>query len=270
MLRRGSVSVLFEPYLSPDMDGFQEIPSSGKLLYLLAQSRPAGSLSDLARCAGIGRRNAFQLAGLLKKHSWMKMERQGNKSIPIPIIPPAEDQRRARLLQKCYEVSQYKGEFLLRSFQDVVIIPEGTVYNARPEFLKHPITEEKLELDIFCPETQDAWELHGFQHFGPSKIQPSEEKAKEQQANDLIKLGHSVMNGVHVEVMTYRDLSLDGVLKKMPKHLPRRPIDRASVYVKTLERLAASYRRWAGRTEAQLRAKKVEGNALNAINPGIR
>ncbi|MGE5580155.1 MAG: hypothetical protein ACM3WU_08950 [Bacillota bacterium] len=262
--------MLFEPYLSPDMDGFAQIPPSGKLLYVMAQARPAGSLSDLARCSGIDERNAFHLAVLLRKHKWMKMERRGNRSIPIPIIPRPEDQRRARLLQKCYEVSQYKGEFLLRAFQDVAIVTEGAVYNARPEFLKHPVTEEKLELDIFCPETQDAWELHGFQHFGPTKIQPSKDKAKEQQANDLIKLGRSLMNGVHVEVMTYKDLSLDGVLKRMPEHLPRRPIDRSSVYVRTLERLATSYRQWAARTEAELRAQQAEEDSVSAIIPAMR
>ena len=246
----------FLPYLSPDMDGFDEVPPAGKLLYLMAQIRPIGSLSSLARQAGLGARNAFRLARLLKKHGWLKTERRGNLSIPIPVIPQAEDERRARLLQMGYDVAQYKGEFILRTCQVATIILEGVVYNARPVFLKHPVTEEKLEYDIFNPETSDAWELHGFQHFGPSEIQPSKEKAKQQQANDLIKIGRSVMNNVNITVMTYKDLSLDGILKKMPSHLPRRPVDRSSRYMRTLERLASNYRQWAARTEKKLKARK--------------
>ena len=244
------------PYLSPDMDGFNEIPPAGKLLYLMAQIRPIGSLSSLARQAGIGVRNAFRLARLMKKYGWMRTERRGHLSIPIAVIPQAEDERRARLLQMGYDVAQYKGEFILRTCQGATIILEGVVYNARPGFLKHPVTEEKLEYDIFNPETSDAWELHGFQHFGPSEIQPSKEKAKQQQANDLIKIGRSVVNGVNITVMTYKDLSLDGVLKKMPKHLPRRPVDRSSRYIRSLERLASNYRQWAAKTEKKLEAKQ--------------
>lgn len=251
----------FLPYLSPDMAGFREMPATGKLLYLMAQVRPTGSLSDLARQAGLGERSAFKLASLLKKHHWLRTERRGHKCIPIPIIPKAEDERRARLLRECYAVSQYKGEFLLTAIQEATTFMEGAVHNARPKFLEHPVTGERLELDVFTPETRDAWELHGFQHFGPSEIQPSKEKARLQQANDLVKLGASVMNNVNVAVMTYRDLSLDGVLKKMPEYLPRKPVDRASRFIQTLERLALGYRRWAARTEARLRAQRAAEEA---------
>lgn len=246
----------FLPYLSQDMDGFDEIPPAGKVLYLMAQVREYESLSDLARAAGMVERTALRLARLLRKHKWLKLERRGRTAIPIPILPRGEDERRARLLRTCYDVAQYKGEFILRTLVEATLFLEAKVYNARPKFLKNPVSGEKLEYDIFSPATMDAWELQGFQHFGPTDVFPSKEKAKQQQANDFIKLGRSVVSGVNVAVMTYKDLSLDGVLKSLPKELPRRPVDRSSRYIRALEKIASNYRQWAAGVEEELKARQ--------------
>lgn len=246
----------FLPCLSHDLDGFDQMPHAAKLLYLVAQICEVDSLSDLARRAGIGERTAFRMSRLLRKHKWFKVERRGRNSVPIPVLPPAEDERRARLFKTCYEVSQYKGEFILRGLADATLLLEGKVDNARPDFLKSPLSGENLEYDIFSPATLDAWELQGFQHSGPTDAFPSKEKAKQQQANDLMKVGRSVENGIRLVVMTYKDLSLDGMLKSLPSHLPKRPIDRMSRYIRAIEKLATNYRQWAARTEEALKARQ--------------
>lgn len=247
----------FSPYLSPDMDGFHELPASAKTLYLLVQARPYRSLTHLRQDVGVSEETMLRLVRALKKHKWIRLERAGRNAIPIPVIPRSEDQRRTALLQARYEVCQYKGEFLLREFLDACAFLDGALYNARPAFLTTPLSDQKLEYDVLNPETMDAWELHGFQHFGPSEMFASPEKARLQQANDLIKLGRSMTHGINVVVLTYKNLSMDGILKTLPEGVPRRPVDRSSRYIRTLERLATGYRQWAAATEKSLRAKRA-------------
>ncbi|HHV79662.1 MAG TPA: hypothetical protein GXX40_08680 [Firmicutes bacterium] len=245
----------FLPYLSPDLDGFSKMPHAAKLLYLVAQICEVESLADLARRAGVSERTAIRMNKLLCKHKWFRTERRGNKVVPIPVLPRAEDERRARIFRACYEVSPFKGEFIMGSLLNATLFLEDKVDNARPDFLKNPVTGENLEYDVFSPTTKSAWEFQGFQHFGPTEVFPSKEKAKQQQANDLIKLGRSVENGVTLVVMTYKDLSLDGILKNLPAHLRKKPIDRTSRYIRTIENVAADYRRWAARIEGEMQGK---------------
>jgi len=242
----------FLPYLSPDLDGFSKMPYAAKLLYLVAQMYEVESLADLAERAGVSERTAIRMNKLLCKHNWFRAERRGNKVIPIPVLPQAEDERRARIIRACYEVSPFKGEFIMGSLLNATLFLEDKVDNARPDFLKNPMTGENLEYDVFSPTTKSAWEFQGFQHFGPTEAFPSKEKARQQQANDLIKLGRTVENGVTLVVLTYTDLSLDGVLRKLPSYLPKRPLDRTSRYIRAIENIAADYRRWAARTEREM------------------
>lgn len=256
----------FPPYLSPDMDGFDELPASAKTLYLLVQAKPYRSLAQLRQDVGVSEETIRRLIRALRKHKWVKLVRAGRNAVPIPVIPRNEDQRRAALLQACYKACQYKGEFQLREILDACAFMEGALYNARPGFLTSPLSDEKLEYDVFNPVTMDAWELHGFQHFGPTDVFSSPEKARLQQANDLIKLGRSMNEGVNVVVLTYKDLSIDGILKTLPAGVPRRPIDRSSRYIRTLERLASDYRQWAAGTEKKLLAKRQAAARAGAGN----
>ncbi len=255
----------FAPYLSKDMEGFKDIPVPGRLLYVSAQVRPARSLADLAEVAGIGERTAYRVAKLLTKHGWFRMEHKGHHSLPVPIMPLAEDERRAQELRACYELAHYKGEFLLWALLDAVAFMDGAVHNARPDFLVHPVSGEKLEYDVFNPETMDAWELQGFQHFGPTDKFPSDEKARQQQANDFIKLGQSLVAGVNVIVLTYKDLSIDGILKTLPDRIARRPLDRTSKFLRALEKMATGYRRWAAATDRELKSKRQQAHEVEGI-----
>jgi len=215
-------------------------------------------LLSLAEKVGLSERSAYRTVKLLKQHNWARVEKQGSTSVLIPIMPQAEDERRTKVLKDCIAVAQYRGEFILGAILSTGIIMEGRVDHARPAFLKSPLSEGKLEYDVFSPVTMDALELNGFQHSGPTETQPSVKKAREQEANDLMKIGRSAENGVNLLVLTYKDLSLDGVLRKLPGHLPRRPIDRKSKYVRTLESIAGNYREWCSRKETALIAKRKE------------
>lgn len=226
------------------------MPPAAKLLYVMAQMCEVQSLADLARKAGLEERTASRMIGLLKKHKWFKPEHRGHRIVPVPVLPPSEDARRTRILLVRYEVTPHKGEFLLKEFHDVTLFADDKVDNARPDFLESPLTGENLEYDRYYPVLRYASEYNGLQHYGPTEAFPSQEKADRQQANDLMKIGLSQQNGVRLVVFTYEDLSLAGVLAKLPQDLPGRPVDRSSRYVRTLERLAAEHRKWAAGVEA--------------------
>ncbi len=231
------------------------MPYAAKLLYFAAQTFEVTSLTDLARRAGVSKRTAARMYKLMREHHWLKTERRGRRLVPIPVLSPAEDERRAEVWKACYEASPFKGQFLMKGLGDVAAFLEETVENARPDFLDSPLTGENLEYDIFDPVTMEATEFDGFQHFGPTALFPSKEKAKQQQANDMFKVARSLEHGVNLVRLTYRDLSLDGVLKKLSPSYARRPVDRASKYVRAVEQTAAKYRRWAAKTEAQIKAR---------------
>lgn len=240
------------------------MPAEAKLLYLVAQTSEVRSLADLARKAGVPVRTTFTMVGLLKRHKWIRTERRGHKVVPIPLIPRSEDERRAKILLARYRVSPFKGEFLLKEFHDLTVFADDKVDNARPAFLKSPLTGENLEYDRYQPASGYAAEFNGPQHYGPTALYASKEKADLQKANDLMKVGISHKRQIRLAVFTYNDLSLAGVLAKLPEDLPRRQVDRSSKYVRALERLSAEYRDSAEKAEAEA-AAKAEGEAAAAL-----
>ena len=93
-------------------------------------------------------------------------------------------------------------------------------------------------------KTDDShgFEFHGPQHFGPTKAYPDVEECKKTQSRDLMKKAICADNGVKLIVVTYRDLSPKGILKRIPKTLATGYVDYDGKYMTKVRWLCANYR----------------------------
>lgn len=93
-------------------------------------------------------------------------------------------------------------------------------------------------------KTDDShgFEFHGPQHFGPTKAYPDVEECKKTQSRDLMKKAICADNGVKLIVVTYRDLSPKGILKRIPKTLATGYVDYDGKYMTKVRELCANYR----------------------------
>ena len=68
---------------------------------------------------------------------------------------------------------------------------------------------------------------------------------------DLMKMGLSLKHGIEVVEITEDDLRIDRMLPKIPARLARVRMDRASEYVRRLDRFAQEYIYWRRRKRGQ-------------------
>ncbi len=222
--------------------GDRTISPPAKFLYVAMEVYQPDSLTALAKLTGLSQPYVSQLCDQLSKNGWILRVKDGSKRIPLPSIPyPVQDQM-VRELLAAFNVSPLKGEFLMRKWLDYLIMCDDYMDNARPEFLKNPLTGEKLELDRHYPEHRVGFEHHGPQHFGLTKQHSELDKFNELRSHDLMKAGLCRENGVTLVILTADDLTLDRLLKVIPDHMPKRHVDPKGPYVAALERLSADYK----------------------------
>jgi len=88
----------------------------------------------------------------------------------------------------------------------------------------------------------NGFEFHGPQHFGPTKTYPDVEEFKKTQARDLMKKAICADHGVKLIVVTYKDLSPTGILRRIPNTLPTGPADFEGSFMKKVAELCNNYR----------------------------
>lgn len=182
-----------------------------------------------------------KLRSELMERGWVKKQRRGKQIIVKPDTPVALQRQMIDELLRRMEVSQFKGEFICRAILDYVIGPLEYVDNARPSFLVNPLTGERLEYDRYYPLYELAVEFNGPQHYSPTKAFSDPEQVKETRARDLIKRGLSSEFNITLVTITLEDLSVEGVLSKLPDRIPKAEIDPGSLYAQSLDRLASEY-----------------------------
>jgi DNA-binding MarR family transcriptional regulator len=87
-----------------------------------------------------------------------------------------------------------------------------------------------------------GFEFHGPQHFGTTNAYPDVEEFRKTQARDLMKKAICADHGVKLVVVTYKDLSPRGILRRIPKTLATAFVDFDGKYMKRVEELCTSYR----------------------------
>ena len=213
-----------------------------KFLYVVVEVYRPESVAVLSRITGITDSRVSKLCIQLAMKGWVLKVRSRGRVTPIPAIPYAVQEQMVRDLIVAFNASPLKGEFLLRKWLDYLIASDDYLDNARPAFLKSPLTQQPLELDRHYPELRLGFEHHGPQHFGVTKQHPKVEDFNELRCRDLMKMGLCREHAVTLVIVTPADLSFDRLLKLIPDFAPRRSVDPSGPYVKALESLSAEYK----------------------------
>ncbi len=179
--------------------GFAEL-----CLWLVVFTYLPTSIAHLAKIAKMSRTHAARVCDNLVALGWMVLKGSIRSLRPIPLIPHACQKEMASLLQEEYEMAPNRGEFLMKRHLDLLIHSDDYVDNARPRFLKNPMTGQPLEYDRYYRK-KIAFEFNGTQHREVTPAFPSDKALKKTQTRDTLKKGLSSTADVRLVVITPDD-----------------------------------------------------------------
>lgn len=210
----------------------------------VAYVRPQ-SLRHLAQKTGAGRKFIAKACKRLVEVGWLRLISQANILRPVCWVPHEQQRNMAKQLEREYDMCPFAGEFLFGRVLEYLVDVPAFIHNARPEFLKHPKTNEPLELDYFAPGFLGA-EFHGQQHYSETK-KYSKQVVADIKARDLIKEALCVRQELPLVVANSNSLGLESVQALLPMSVPMHVFDLSDPYPKKLDQLCTSYRRHISR-----------------------
>ncbi len=199
------------------------------------------SLTDLASQAGIGYRKVLSLCRQLTESGWLRRVSAGRKIRPVCWVPKAYQEHLIRQMEQDYALAPFAGEFLFGRILEFLVDVPRFVQNVRPDFLRHPVTKESLELDFFAPGVLGG-EFNGLQHYAQTQ-KYSKKEVEEIQARDLVKAALCERHGLPLIVVKSENLSIRSVMALLPEEIPRHEVDLGEPYPTKLDRLCTLYRR---------------------------
>lgn len=226
------------------------VPAPAKGLYLVlvgfgereeaAAEAISVSLRDLLVPAGWkDPKTLRRWLAVLEKTGWIRAEEDGAR-LRISLTTPRE-QALARATERL-GTAKFKGEALMREWLTLLVDRDDYEDNARPPFLRNPLTGQVMEYDRFYPPAV-AFEFNGPQHYGTTEQFPDRREARMREALDAIKLGLSVRHGVQVIVVHPQDLTLGGMRGKIEGILPVRQVPEGDPVAQYLGKVSTAYMR---------------------------
>jgi hypothetical protein len=212
---------------------------SAKFLRAAAEIKLPASLAEFARLSGLSRSVVFQACNALAEQGWLTFRNTSNSRIAVPCYPDDIERLRIELLLWEKDMAPYLGEFLMRRLLDEIVASTTYMDNARPVFLKNPETGQPLEVDRLYREGV-GFEYNGDQHYRPTG-KYDQHVVRKQATRDAIKLGLSMKHGITIVTVIDRDLSIEGMLAKIPSSLPERRVNRKSLYIGKLEEICREH-----------------------------
>lgn len=192
----------------------------------------------------------------LARFGWAKIGGRSNKREVIPTVPESVDQARAWRVKDNRSRMPFAGEGLMKLALDVTVDSDDSQDNARLWQLQNPDTGQYLEVDRLYPKLQCGFEYMGIQHFKTTEALSGEEELAETQKRDEMKAEMCRTHRITLVTITEDDLSIDGVLAKLPAGLPKTYVDRDSLLIKTIDSMCGEYVAGCRRARAREEARK--------------
>jgi hypothetical protein len=226
------------------------VGARAKLLYGLLQAVPdlrdqSGRFTYTSLCSQtqLCRNTLKEAIAELEGAGWITT-RQANQKAAVEFTLSSPEQQRSQaevgLAERRLKRLKFAGEALMQEWLTLLIDSDNFTDNARPGFLINPLTGERLELDRFYPP-QVAFEFHGTQHDRPTE-RYTQAQVDAQRLRDLIKAGLCLYAGIQLVIVRAEDLSLQGMIKKIGRHLPLRDLTGHEALIDLLEEKRLVYR----------------------------
>ena len=112
--------------------------------------------------------------------------------------------------------------------------------NCRPQQMSNPETGKALELDRLCLPNV-AFEFQGRQHHQLTSMHKDEQHFERAKLLDLAKVGLAEKSGIQIVEININDLTIDGIIAKIPEALEIQRIDRDGEYIQFIDAMGRDY-----------------------------
>ncbi len=223
-------------------------------IYLTLQRNRFSSIAELALAVGAGRARTGSAVKILNERGWaFCIDSEDNRSkVVVPTWPVSVEAAIAALIADDKESVVFLGQWLMWNWLDVLVDALDYLDNSRPDWLRNADTGYRMELDREYRSLGVAFEFQGEQHFRPTESYPDEDAQARQQLRDDQKVGVCLRNGIRLVEITFEDLTLKGMLKKLDG-LPLRNYRPDGPIIRTLGQYGDSYIAWMRRRKAGAR-----------------
>ena len=239
----------------PWLDDFLRLPNidvSSKCLYVTACMEPL-SISDLVRLTRLSRNHAKERVRSLVSLGWLALRSQGRKTLVLPTAPDAVQVKYAERLRIEISMATYRGEAQMKVLLDVIVVARDFIDNARPDYLKSPITTFNLEVDRLYPR-RAGFEYDGAQHRKPVAKLGGQAKYDTTRINDLLKAGMIVEANIQLIHVVKADLTIEGMQRLVPATMKTWPLVDGP-YLRAVRETCADYMTMETGDEPQQQAR---------------
>lgn len=225
----------------PKLLASDDVSFSAKALYdLICRCRP-DSLAQLAEISGLARRTVRKECEALKEHEWLKFN--AAKSWSTIIIPTAPSTVQVELSVELVKRKRFwarVGESIMKAMLDNIVQSSECLDNCRPQRMSNPETGRALELDRFYYPNV-AFEFQGTQHYELTPLHKDKQHFERAKLLDLAKIGLGAKSSIQIVEITAADLTIDGIIAKIPEVLVIQRIDMEGEYIRFLDEMGRDY-----------------------------
>ncbi len=223
-----------------ELIGDARLSASAKTLYMtLCQTGPC-SICELAAASKMNRETIRRQVAALSKAGWIIISGSATRKRLAATRPDSVQREMAQYLRTIRPALNPVGESLFKLILDVVVADDRYVDNARPHFLQHPRTLEYMELDRWYYERQIGGEYEGSIHHMLTGI-TDQKRLDEIRERDALKIEMCRERNIPLIIVSEDDLSIEGVLKKLPPEAPRAYFDPKDKYLRALDEICEEY-----------------------------
>ena len=225
----------------PHLLASAEISFRAKCLYDLICRYKPDSLAEIAAISRLARKTVLKECEALKDKGWLRFDvAKSSSTIIIPTAPSAVQIRLAMDLTEYRRLWAWFGESVMKVMLDNTVQSSSCLDNCRPQRMSNPETGKALELDrLYFPNV--AFEFQGRQHHQLTSMHKDEQHFERAKLLDLAKVGLAERLGIQIVEITIDDLTIDGMVAKIPEALEIQRIDREGEYIQFIDAMGQDY-----------------------------
>lgn len=214
-------------------------------LYLHACHHPLSTLSHHAKLLGRTYEAIRRATRRLIAAGWaftVKPMDGRRGMLLVPWMPPDVEDEVAKALTRLRTEINFYGEWLMKCALDLLVHDRDCHDNTRPEWLTHPGTGQRLELDRLYRGANVAFEFQGQQHRAvDGHYIRNQEELERRMETDQVKRDLCEQHGVTLIEIHQEDLEFNTLLAKLGDTLPLFPLPEQGPLVRQLHAMCSTH-----------------------------